>query len=68
MRSEENIAAVSASVNDAHQLSIRSIAAIGPLLLNNAENVAEGFRYEAFQNTAGARNEAEQPTVTQNFW
>ena len=39
MRTEENIAALSASV-----------------------------RCEAFQNTAGARIEAERPTATQNFW
>ena len=34
-------------------------AAIGPLLLNNVVNFAEGFRCEVFQKTAGARIEAE---------
>ena len=36
-------------------------AAIGPLLLHNEANLAEGFRCEAFQNTAGARIKAERP-------
>ena len=70
MRTKENIAAVSASVNDDHQLSIRRppFAAIGPpMLLNNVENFAEGFSCEAFQNTAAAKIEAERPTATQNF-
>ena len=61
VRTEENIAAVSASVNDDHQLSI------GPLLLNNVKNFADGLRCEAFHNTAGARIETERPTTTQNF-
>ena len=33
-------------------------AAIGPLLLHNVANFAEGFRCEAFQNIAGVRIEA----------
>ena len=45
-----------------------AVAAIGPLLLNNVENFAEGFRSEAFQSTVGARIEAERPTAMQNFW
>ena len=63
MRTEE---AVSASVNDDPQLPIRRRSQ--PLLLNNVANVAEGFRCEALQNTAGARIEVERPTATQNFW
>ena len=47
-RTEENIVAVSASVNDDHQLSIR------PPLLNNVKHFAEEFRCKAFQNTAAA--------------
>ena len=66
MRTEENIVAVSATVNDDHQVS--PFATIGPLLVNNVENFAEGFRCEDFQNTAGARIEVERPTATQNFW
>ena len=42
--------------------------AIGPLLLNNVKNFAEGFRCDAFQNTAGVRIEAERLSATQNFW
>ena len=55
VRTEENIAVVS------HMI-------INYLLLNNVENFSEGFRCEAFQNTTGARIEAERPTATQNFW
>ena len=54
VRTEENIAAVLASINDDHQLSIRflPLAAIEPLLLNNVENFVEGFRCVSFKNTA----------------
>ena len=45
-----------------------AFAAIRPLLLNNVEKFAEGFGCEAFQNTAGARIEAERPNAAQNFW
>ena len=38
------------------------------LLLNIVKNFAKGFRGEAFQNTAGARTEAERPTAMHNFW
>ena len=38
-----------------------------PLLLNNVENFAEGFRCKAFQNTAGGGIEAERPAAMQNF-
>ena len=46
------------------------LPAIGPLLLNNVDNFAEGCWSEAFKNTAGARIEAERPTAIQNyrFW
>ena len=66
VRTAENIAAVSISVNDEHQLSIhrRSQFGIEPLLLNSVENFAEGFKCETFQNTAGARIEAERPSAT----
>ena len=67
VRTEEYNAAVSASVNDDHQLSIQ-ISAIKLLLPNNVENFTEGFRCEACQNTAGARIEAERLTPTHNFW
>ena len=43
-------------------------ATIGPLLLNNVEKFAKGFRYEAFQNKAAITIEAERPTAMQNFW
>ena len=66
VRTEENIAAVSASVNDDHQLSIRRRSQ--QLGLNNVENVVEGFSCEAFQNTASARIEAERATAMQSFW
>ena len=59
MRTEENIAAVSASVKDDHQLLIRRCS---------LQIFAKVFGCEAFQNTAGARIEAERPTATQNFW
>ena len=39
-----------------------AVRRIGTLLLNNVENSAEGFRCGAFQNTAGARIEADRPT------
>ena len=45
-------------------INYRFVAAIGPLLLNNMENFAEGFSCEAIQNTASARIEAAE----QNFW
>ena len=61
MQTEENIAAVLASVNDDHQLSVRRRS-------QQLCQFAEGFRCEAFQNIAGARIEAERLTVTQNFW
>ena len=55
VRTEENIAAVSASVNDDLIVIDSSLfGAIGPLLHNNVENFAEGFRCEAFQNAASA--------------
>ena len=54
MRTKENIAAVSASVNDDHQLSIRRRSQKLGLCYSTQENFAEGFRCEAFQNTAGA--------------
>ena len=38
------------------------------MLLNSVDNFAEAFRSEAFENTTGARLEAERPTATQNFW
>ena len=38
------------------------------LLLNNVENFTEGFRCEAFQNTAGVRIKGERPTTKQMFW
>ena len=51
MRTEENMAAVSARVNDDHQLSIRSRSQPNePLLLQNVENFTKGFRCEAFHN------------------
>ena len=34
----------------------------------NVKNFAEGFRCEAFQNTAGASIETERPTTIQSFW
>ena len=70
VRTEENIAAVSASVNDDHQLSIRRHSQqLGLWLLNNVANFAERFRCEVFQNTAGASQiEAERTTATQYFW
>ena len=58
VRTEENIAAVLATINDDHELSIR-------LLLNNVDNFEE---LPAFKNTACAKIEAERPTATQNFW
>ena len=73
VRTEENIAAVSASVNDDHQLTIRRRSQRRTdtqqrAVLNNVEHFAEGFSCDAFQNTAGARIEAERPTATYNFW
>lgn len=53
MRTEENIAAVSSSFYDDHQIYLSSFAAIVPL--NNVENCAKGFRCEAFQNAGGIR-------------
>ena len=56
MRTEKNIAAVSAGVNDNHLLSIRGRSQqLENRLLNNVENFGDGFRCEAFQNTAGAK-------------
>ena len=46
VRTEENIAAVSASVNDDYHDS-PPFAAIGPLLLNNVENFAKRFKCKA---------------------
>ena len=55
-QTEETIAAVSASVNDDHQLSIRHRSQqLVILFLNNVENFAEGFRCEDFPNIAGAK-------------
>ena len=64
VRTEEKSAAVSASDNDGHQLSIRSK---WTSVAQQRAKFSEEFRYEAFQNTAGARIEAEQPSATQNF-
>ena len=47
VRSEENTAAVSASVNDDHKFSTRRRS--GPLLFNNVESFAKGFRCELFK-------------------
>ena len=58
----ENIAAVSVSANDDHQLSIRCRSQQLGLCYS------DGFRCEAFQYTVGARIEAERPITTQNFW
>ena len=37
-------------------INLWPFAVIGPLFLNNVENFAEGFRCEAFQNTAEIQN------------
>ena len=58
MRTEKYIGVVSASVNDDRQLLIR----------RRSKNFAEGFRCEAFQNTASASIETERPTAMQSFW
>ena len=59
VRTKENIAAVSASVNEPSLIDSSPFAAIGrPLLLNNIDNFAEGFWCVAFQNTAGTRIES----------
>ena len=63
VRTEENIAAVSASVNNDHQLLIRRLSQQMSLCYSTTwKNFAEGFSCEAFQNTAGARIEATRPT------
>ena len=68
VRTEGNIGAVWASVNDDHILSIVVVCNNWSLLLNKAENFKEGFRCEVFQNTAGVGIEAERPAAKQNFW
>ena len=61
VRTEEIIAAVPSVIASS------PFAVIGSLLLNNMHNFVERFRCEAFQNTAGARIEAEHPTATKIF-
>ena len=43
-------------------------AAIGTQLYNNVGKFAERFRFEAFQNSAGARIETERPTFPIESW
>lgn len=43
-------------------------AAIGLRFPNNKKHFSEEFKFEAFQNTFGARNKDERPTAMQNFW
>ena len=54
LRTEENVAAVSASINDDHKLSIRR------------RSQQSGLCYST-RNTAGSRIKVERPNVTQNF-
>ena len=67
VQTEENNAAVSASVNDDHQLAIHRRLQQLDLCYSTTWNFTEGFRCEAFQNTAGAGIEAKRPTATQNL-
>ena len=62
MRTEENIAAVSANVYDDPQLSIRCRSQqLGlPRLLNKVENFAKELRCEDFQNTELKPNDLSQ--------
>ena len=63
VRNEENIAAVSVSVNDDHQLSIRRRSQQLGLCYSTEWKI---LRKDLGQNTAGARIEAERPTATLN--
>ena len=62
VRIEENIAAD-------HILSIRrGLQQLGLCYSTTWTILRKDFRCAAFQNTAGARIEAERPTARQNFW
>ena len=67
---EENIAAVSASVNDGHQLSIRRRSQQLCLCCSTTWKILlKKCWCEALKKkTAAARIEAERPNATQNLW
>ena len=65
VRTEENIATVSASVNDEHQLSICRRSQQLDVCYLTAWKI---LRKILFQNTSGTRIEAEQPIAMKNFW